>query len=212
MHNIGEVYYIGSDDFGTTWKAPQLITINGSMASGTFDDFDNLHITYAELLPDDSLNYFTRVSNNNGATLSSPIKLVNTSYLESINKYFGAYCSTIQGVNDQIHAFWIDWRNNDFYLQHSFWSAQYNADITEEDYPFYLQIFPNPVTEFVITKSSSALKEVRIFNLFGKQLANYKNPIRSSNFDLSNFQSGCYLIKAYTEDNKIIIKKIIKLP
>jgi hypothetical protein len=69
-----------------------------------------------------------------------------------------------------------------------------------------LVLFPNPTNSNVEIKTDETITSITVYDINGKE--SKIEPI-NNNIDLSNFQSGIYTLKIYTE-NGISTKKIIK--
>ncbi|TPV33282.1 T9SS type A sorting domain-containing protein [Paucihalobacter ruber] len=68
-------------------------------------------------------------------------------------------------------------------------------------------IYPNPVKDFIVVKSTYNLDKIELFNLKGKVIMSYDQPLTS--ISLESLESGIYLLKIHAENRKII-KKIAK--
>jgi len=68
-----------------------------------------------------------------------------------------------------------------------------------------INIFPNPVSEYLIIKSDYDVEKVRILDLKGLAIitSNY------SNISLSQLENGIYIVEVETSDGKYLRKKII---
>jgi sucrose-6-phosphate hydrolase SacC (GH32 family) len=76
-----------------------------------------------------------------------------------------------------------------------------------------IDIFPNPAKEFAkvnVIHSDMGIKEIRMFDLIGREIANYKAN-NATNFFISttNLSIGMYLVKIITNDDKVEIKKLL---
>ncbi len=72
-----------------------------------------------------------------------------------------------------------------------------------------IQIFPNPVHDFINLNSDCNIIDIQIFNSEGKQIFTSKVESESFNLDISTFKSGIYFVKIVTFENTSL-KKIIK--
>ena len=81
----------------------------------------------------------------------------------------------------------------------------------EESNELNLEIFPNPFLDIITIKSKNTINKmnITIFDTFGRSLFS-RNIQNTSNLDLSNLNSGIYLVKIESNDYSIT-KKIIKL-
>jgi|WetSurMetagenome_2_1015567.scaffolds.fasta_scaffold56473_1 hypothetical protein len=208
-HGNYEIHYIGSDDYGITWHTPILISQFGSLASGAFDNNDRLYITYSEWLPNDSLSFNYKISDDNGVTFSSPVRLVGSQILSTIQKEIGAFSTTFYGSDNKIHDFWIDWRSNNFYLQHSFWETSVISSI-ENNLNIAVNVYPNPVTNKLNIEGTSPLQSVEVIDLLGTRIFYADVNERNTSIDFSQMTSGVYLLQIHTNNGILINKKIIK--
>ncbi|MBK8626669.1 MAG: T9SS type A sorting domain-containing protein [Saprospiraceae bacterium] len=69
-------------------------------------------------------------------------------------------------------------------------------------------IYPNPVDDILKIKSSDEIKKVKVYDLSG-QLIMSEGQGFETQIDMSNFDSGMYLLRIETEDN-IYSKRIVK--
>lgn len=87
-----------------------------------------------------------------------------------------------------------------------------NVTATEESALLELKVFPNPVLakKFTIEPGSSALKEIRIINIAGKQVYDMKflSPVHRFEANVGDLPNGVYLLKVNTVNN---MSKTIKL-
>ena len=74
-----------------------------------------------------------------------------------------------------------------------------------------LQIYPNPVSDFLkIDFNSNLNKKISIYNVFGECVHTYQTNKQSITIDVSNFDAGIYFIEELSKQNKSIGKAIIK--
>ena len=76
---------------------------------------------------------------------------------------------------------------------------------TEEFLLKDVNIFPNPVTNFLTIESTKEFNYVKVYNAIGKEIIKTKK----SKIDFTNLTSGTYFIKIIA-DNKALTKRIIK--
>jgi len=92
------------------------------------------------------------------------------------------------------------------------WSFDANALETLETNEFSIvdtiKIYPNPTTG-IFTISIKEDASVKMYDMFGKLIYTNKANIGESKIDISNYQSGMYLLQVETE-NGSVTKKIIK--
>jgi hypothetical protein len=72
-----------------------------------------------------------------------------------------------------------------------------------------INIFPNPVKDFVIVKSPDNIKNIKVFDGQGKLIVNQDFNQNDLRIDLSNYPTGLYIIKIRTDKNEVS-EKIIK--
>ena len=76
-----------------------------------------------------------------------------------------------------------------------------------------IDIFPNPAKEFAkvnVISSDKGIKEIRIFDLNAREIANYKgNNVTNFSISTSNLNIGLYLVKITTNDDTVEIKKLL---
>ncbi|NBG67049.1 T9SS type A sorting domain-containing protein [Acidiluteibacter ferrifornacis] len=69
-----------------------------------------------------------------------------------------------------------------------------------------IQLYPNPVKDIITIKSTEKIQLVRIYTIDGKMQLESQN---SPNIEISNFQSGLYLIEI-TTNRGVVTKRLIK--
>ncbi len=72
-----------------------------------------------------------------------------------------------------------------------------------------VSLHPNPSTDFVTISADKNIEEITIYNVLGKTVKNISIDERSKTIDVSQFNSGFYLIK-YVVNNSIGTAKFIK--
>lgn len=76
-----------------------------------------------------------------------------------------------------------------------------------------LETYPNPFTDNITIKSDATIKNIEIFDLFGRSIlkSHYTSPATSLDIDLGSItQKGMYILKAEFSNDKTILQKIIK--
>ena len=68
--------------------------------------------------------------------------------------------------------------------------------------------FQNPVEDYLDIKCNNVVDTVEIFNMLGKLVLKTTNNV--SRIDMKNLSKGMYLFIAYSNNNKIIKKIILK--
>lgn len=85
---------------------------------------------------------------------------------------------------------------------------------TETIYENTVFIYPNPSSEKVyinITANKNSFHSLEILDIAGKQVCKYNDVSTMPIIDTSGFKQGLYFFKFYSDNNLIMIKKIIKL-
>ncbi len=72
------------------------------------------------------------------------------------------------------------------------------------------KMFPNPSNgNITIKNSKSDINEILIYNVIGNQVYQQKNIPQQANLNLKHLNSGIYMVKIVTTDDKTITKKLI---
>lgn len=91
-------------------------------------------------------------------------------------------------------------------------TGKYNIDTTTPTQDLFangeVQIFPNPTINAFQIKNDKHVRRVKIYNIIGKEVANY-NHIRGSQYEVSNYQKGIYIIRLFDQNYKMI--KVLRL-
>ncbi len=71
-------------------------------------------------------------------------------------------------------------------------------------------VYPNPVSNkrFTVATASTTLKEVKVFNVLGKQVFSEEFTGISKQFDVATINSGIYILKV-VEGTKVVTKKLV---
>ena len=84
-------------------------------------------------------------------------------------------------------------------------TASVNDDIIDG-----LTLHPNPVNDLLSIDSQEEISKVTVFNLLGQEVISI-NPVSNNfNLDLSNLDSGIYIVKLISTENKESTRKIVK--
>ena len=67
-----------------------------------------------------------------------------------------------------------------------------------------LMVYPNPATNFIMLKNSTGVKELRIFNLIGRQVANFTNVAKGQSYPVADLPNGMYLVQLIDTNNDIM--------
>ncbi|MES2864610.1 MAG: T9SS type A sorting domain-containing protein [Bacteroidota bacterium] len=73
-------------------------------------------------------------------------------------------------------------------------------------------VYPNPTSSIlnVQSKLNTAISEINVYDLLGKQILNKKMNVSATEIDFSNYSPGLYLLEVVSENNQKSIHKIIK--
>jgi hypothetical protein len=74
-----------------------------------------------------------------------------------------------------------------------------------------VSLFPNPVNDVLTLQTNSSVKEVTIFNTLGQDVfTNNSSFVGENDMDVSNLDTGMYIINITTNDGRTITKKFLK--
>ena len=74
-----------------------------------------------------------------------------------------------------------------------------------------VDIYPNPVQDHLFIKSKHQLNQITIYDLSGKKiLKKSENLTKTTSIDTSKLKTGVYLLQVKTDQENVIIRKIIK--
>lgn len=96
-----------------------------------------------------------------------------------------------------------------------YYVIEYSTILSSQDYDLNtkIKLFPNPVGDFLTIEVDGVnLREIIILNSLGQKLRfiNPKDNLNLEKIDLSSLDNGIYFININLENNKSIIRKIIK--
>lgn len=88
-------------------------------------------------------------------------------------------------------------------------ASLYNCQIlsNEEFETSAVEIFPNPIKDYLNIKSKQNIRAVELYNIVGKKMSRIE--VINNKIDLSNLPNGIYLLKIYS-NGAIVNKKIVK--
>jgi hypothetical protein len=69
-----------------------------------------------------------------------------------------------------------------------------------------ITVYPNPATDIISIESNIEIKTVEIFDVLGKRVL---TSTQTQDINISHLQTGIYIVKANTENNDSITKKIV---
>lgn len=74
-----------------------------------------------------------------------------------------------------------------------------------------VSLFPNPVNDVLTLQTNSSVKKVTIFNTLGQNVfTNNSSFVGENDMDVSNLDTGMYIINITTNDGRTITKKFVK--
>lgn len=80
------------------------------------------------------------------------------------------------------------------------------TNILEKESASTIQFFPNPTKDNIEIKSDLGIKEITLTTIDGQVIKTES----TKSMDLKNLKSGIYFLNITTEENKLIVRKIIK--
>jgi hypothetical protein len=93
--------------------------------------------------------------------------------------------------------FWYDWTKGELLGTNDF------------DYSDYqLRLYPNPASETINIQTVNTIDEVQIYDAKGMLIKNIKSP--SLTIDISDLSNGVYHFKFLTDNQKVIVKQVVK--
>lgn len=87
----------------------------------------------------------------------------------------------------------------------SFDAALSTSDVSLDAFAMY----PNPAKNVLNIESSTAITNVDIYDITGKQVLTTTGFLNSTQLNISSLNSGLYLVKLTAENNSTVIKKLI---
>ncbi|MGK0365002.1 MAG: hypothetical protein ACI85O_002063 [Saprospiraceae bacterium] len=67
-----------------------------------------------------------------------------------------------------------------------------------------LMVYPNPATNFIMLKNSTGVREVRIFNLIGRQVTSFIVLEKGQSYPVADLPNGMYLVQLIDSNNDIM--------
>lgn len=71
-----------------------------------------------------------------------------------------------------------------------------------------IQIFPNPTEDAFQIKNDKLIRGVKIYNIIGKEVNNYRH-IRGAQYNVLSYQKGIYIIRLFDQNDKMV--KVLRL-
>ncbi|MBA2613852.1 MAG: T9SS type A sorting domain-containing protein [Bacteroidetes bacterium] len=72
-----------------------------------------------------------------------------------------------------------------------------------------ISIFPNPASDVITIKSSEEIKKIEVLNLTGQIFLTEMVKSNTKQLNLGTFAKGIYLVKIYTVNGEVAIKKVV---
>jgi hypothetical protein len=180
----------------------------GAYAQGYLTDDGVIHIIYSKN-DDGVFKIIYRFSNDHGQTFTAPISLYSQTYSTSA---FGEYQSLIYGKDELFYLTFCDWSDNS-----SAKTLVFPPSITlstQQSTSNDLQIYPNPVSDILSIELPENIPYSGIRIIDGKgqivDQLDIQKGLQSINYDISHLSGGIYILGLISE-NKILVKKIIKM-
>ena len=101
----------------------------------------------------------------------------------------------------------INWFNTET-IPSNYEALEY-ANTDDVKFDNLIDIFPNPVDNYFNLYSKQKIEKINIYSISGQKIITKHINNRSANIDVSNLESGIYILEAYTNNNKKEFKKII---
>ena len=70
-----------------------------------------------------------------------------------------------------------------------------------------IKLYPNPTARVINIDNVSKKSSIKIYNMLGNELVYIKNANEFNQIDLSNFETGTYLVKIYNNES-VVVKKL----
>lgn len=70
-----------------------------------------------------------------------------------------------------------------------------------------VNVYPNPVSDYVIIEANTDIKRIDLFNINGKLVSQIEN---TGFVNMSSLPSGHYIALISLDDNRLVYKRIIK--
>ena len=97
--------------------------------------------------------------------------------------------------------------NNQYSMFLDNFEIQDNVGINDaENASSFVSLYPNPTKDMVNLRSNDNMSMVSIYDVFGKNIANYEVSGNEAQINVSNLASGLYVAKIATE-NGVVVKK-----
>ncbi len=205
-------------DNGGSWNNYTLVE-DASMAEGYMDDEGFIHITFNQII-DDEFELIYLYSTDGGVTFSEPLVLFSgPTYVDfpippGGQSTTGESQSMILGNDNMFHVTFVDW--TDFtkakHLIFEPFNFETSVNYSPSNEAYNLSVFPNPASDFLnlSMKNSEKFSSWRISTIDGRMISFGQLNSSDTKIDITNLQSGTYLVGVQS-DHQIIIKKFLKI-
>lgn len=68
-----------------------------------------------------------------------------------------------------------------------------------------LAVYPNPATDFIMLKNSVGVREVKIFNLIGRQVKSFDSIAKGNTYPVADLPNGMYLVQLINNQGDVMI-------
>lgn len=124
----------------------------------------------------------------------------------STQTFYGDFVNSMNHNTDKWHFDFTNYPINDKDPIHAWEYSIYNSISDAAD--IKLSIYPNPVTNtlYIKTNANEVIEQVEVMDLLGALIATEQS---TEQIDMSQFKTGIYLIRIYTNQG-IVTKKVVK--
>lgn len=184
-------------------------TSDGSVAQNTtYTLAQNLsRVRDLEVHPSNGSYYVGINSTTNGGVPAS-----GTLHAYNINSN-NEWHTTYNASND-IRALAVSANNEVYLMTDNQWNlAQFSTTLSQDDFQTEnIKLYPNPVqlVLFISSNHNAELKNIQIYDVFGKMIWNTNKVENLSSINFSEYQSGVYFVKLNTMHGQTQTRKIIK--
>lgn len=141
-------------------------------------------------------------------TLDGKLTVTSTNYTPSLGDEFVIlnYTGVLTGQFSNLSF------DNDFavdYATAGVVKLLYTGTLSTDDLPLEnVAIYPNPTSDTIVVKTSDTIKKVEVYNLLGVKVLEVEN---QKVIKLGYLSDGTYILKVETVNDKVGVKKVIKI-
>ena len=73
-----------------------------------------------------------------------------------------------------------------------------------------INVYPNPVMDQFSLQCSDKIKDVKLYDLFGRMVMNLTDKLNDDSINADHLMNGCYIIRAVSDNGKVVVVKLIK--